>query len=489
MKKCASCTKDLPDAALHCVFCGAKQPPAPATNAGLAKTVMGSYSAGDVMEQLKNQANPAAGMRAPAPSPNPPPQAQPAYAQPTQVPQPPAPQPPHQALGHAQTAWAPPPGQVAAPAVAPYQPPPPPAQPQYGGSGPVPAAHAAAPTLFVANNPPPAARPAPSPSSPAPMSMPVVHQPAPPPVYQPPPPAYQPPVAAPIATASTPYRTAPRAQRPVEPWKDPLRTQMYLWGALLIAAFATPLSLDPLAFNWDAILHAPGTAKVVPLVIVAVGLLSIAFAFTPLATAGRGLLAVVLGLAGIAVPIVLAGIPPWQALVPAAGMIVLLPSLIARSAYTDSIVPRLLVTLGVGASLLPYLMPVNDTLPIVSLFKAAIDAPGSLKVLVLLQLGMITILVLSLLAWLPSPSTGGAKLFAWLLILWPAIMLLVAVLLSGNIVDVATTQPGVLLAWVPGLTAGAGEGSMAAAASLGFGAAYAALVAYGGATVIGKTLE
>ena len=30
VKKCASCTKDLPDAALHCVFCGAKQAPAPA---------------------------------------------------------------------------------------------------------------------------------------------------------------------------------------------------------------------------------------------------------------------------------------------------------------------------------------------------------------------------------------------------------------------------------------------------------------------------
>ncbi|HET9624687.1 MAG TPA: hypothetical protein VFP84_25140, partial [Kofleriaceae bacterium] len=38
MKKCASCTKDLPDAALHCVFCGAKQPPAPAVQAGLART-------------------------------------------------------------------------------------------------------------------------------------------------------------------------------------------------------------------------------------------------------------------------------------------------------------------------------------------------------------------------------------------------------------------------------------------------------------------
>ncbi|MBA3820240.1 MAG: hypothetical protein H0X17_15210, partial [Deltaproteobacteria bacterium] len=55
MKKCASCTKDLPDAALHCVFCGAKQAPAPAVAGGMAKTVMGAYSASDMMDHLKQQ--------------------------------------------------------------------------------------------------------------------------------------------------------------------------------------------------------------------------------------------------------------------------------------------------------------------------------------------------------------------------------------------------------------------------------------------------
>ena len=53
MKKCASCTKDLPDAALHCVFCGAKQAPAPAAQPAMAKTVMGSYSASDMIAALK----------------------------------------------------------------------------------------------------------------------------------------------------------------------------------------------------------------------------------------------------------------------------------------------------------------------------------------------------------------------------------------------------------------------------------------------------
>ena len=34
-----------------------------------------------------------------------------------------------------------------------------------------------------------------------------------------------------------------------------------------------------------------------------------------------------------------------------------------------------------------------------------------------LALGQIVIVVLSLLVWLPGPATGGAKVFAWLLIL------------------------------------------------------------------------
>ena len=55
MKKCASCTKDLPDAALHCVFCGAKQPPA--VQQGMAKTAFG-YSANDVADQVRQQGGP-----------------------------------------------------------------------------------------------------------------------------------------------------------------------------------------------------------------------------------------------------------------------------------------------------------------------------------------------------------------------------------------------------------------------------------------------
>ncbi|HVV86877.1 MAG TPA: hypothetical protein VHE35_27755, partial [Kofleriaceae bacterium] len=61
MKKCASCQKDIPDTAMHCVFCGAKQPPvaAPAAPAGgpggaNAKTVMG-WQAADMLAGLQGK--------------------------------------------------------------------------------------------------------------------------------------------------------------------------------------------------------------------------------------------------------------------------------------------------------------------------------------------------------------------------------------------------------------------------------------------------
>ncbi len=99
MKKCASCAKDLPDAALHCVFCGAKQAPVAPPPAGAggvqAKTVMG-WQAADVL---------AAMAKAPAGGP-PPPAAGPPPAAPPPAAPPPAAAPPAQALGTAATMMA-----------------------------------------------------------------------------------------------------------------------------------------------------------------------------------------------------------------------------------------------------------------------------------------------------------------------------------------------------------------------------------------------
>ena len=264
---------------------------------------------------------------------------------------------------------------------------------------------------------------------------------------------------------------------------------MFIWGALLLVAFAAPLSIDPLRFNWDLIANAEGAGKLPPLIMAAVGLLAVAIAGIPMSPAPRGMIAALLGLAGILVPMFLAGMPPWQSLLPVGGLIILIPSLLVRNEYRDSSLPRILVTVGVIATLLPLLLPVNGSLPLVDLFKLAIDAPGSAKLLILLILAQIALIVLSLLAWLPSPASGGSKLFAWALILSP-VAIFVGYLVVTGLIEVIPDSPGAAVAWVYGSIGSLGSGKGAAVpVGFGFGAAYAVLVGYGLATVIGKKLE
>jgi hypothetical protein len=137
---------------------------------------------------------------------------------------------------------------------------------------------------------------------------------------------------------------------------------------------------------------------------------------------------------------------------------------------------RIMVTLGAIAVLLPLLLPENGRLPLVDTFKQAIDNPGKAKVLPLLDIAYITLVVLSLLAWLPAPASGGAKVFAWLLLLWPGVLLLTDLLVTDRLTGTAREAPSSLIAWI-----GAG--------GAGLGTAYAVLIGYGFATVIGKKLE
>jgi hypothetical protein len=553
VKKCASCTKDLPDAALHCVFCGAKQPPAPAVQQGLAKTAFG-YSANEMVEQLRQQGGPAARpgapqppapaanpspaspiIRPPAPAFNQPPAPAfnqppasafnqspafnptafnappaPAFNQPPNFNQPPAPapnfnqppapapnfnQPPAPAFNQPtfapQRAGTPPPP-------TPYTPPPgyPPAPPGPPG-GFVPASASNAATMFVPGGP--AATPAPSPAAqhatvqvsappssygpPASAMQPTL---VPPPPQPQPQPQLQSPPRMPIpASQPPPYlasHTASRIGRPVDPWKDSLRLMMFFWGVALLAVFATPLrTTGGLVFNWNLILDGAGTARLPPLMFAAIGLLSVIVSGIPMQPAARGVIAAVLGLAGVVVPVALVGVPPWQSLVSMIGMLLLVPSLLVRSEYRGATVPRVLVTLGAIAILLPYLVPQNGAIPLVSLFKGLMDLPGSQKALPALALGLVTIVVMSLLAWLPAPVTGGATLWAWLLILWALILHATVLLLAGNIGDTITGTPNAaIVSWIAGGTAPSG---------LALGSAYLVLVGYGLASVIGKQLE
>ena len=328
------------------------------------------------------------------------------------------------------------------------------------------------------------------PPGPAPMGMP----PGPAPMGMPNPapmPAPLSPVA-PIQAASPPYlasRTAARAGRPIEPWKDTLRLMMFIWGGALIAAFMVPVTTKPdLGFWFQVIIDGEGTQKLPPLLMAAIGLLSIVLAAIPTSPSPRGLIAALLGLSGILIPELLMlskgefGLGQILTLVNLVGMLMIIPGLLLRSEYQDSIMPRIMVTLGALMILVGYLIPQEGGMPLVQAFEMLIDAPGKAKILSLFILGPAILSLLSLLVWLPAPGGAGAKAFAWLWILWGAAMLYTLLIVDGNIGKVVERSPyTALVSWV-----GGGGG----AAELPFqSSAYLVLTGWGLATVLGKKLE
>jgi len=267
--------------------------------------------------------------------------------------------------------------------------------------------------------------------------------------------------------------------RPIEPWRDSTRLMMFLWGVALLVAFATPIQTNPkLIFLWTTLLEGTGTTRLPILTIAAVGLLSLIIAAVPMQSTPRGLIAALLGLAGIAVPIALVGVPPWQALSFMIGALVLVPGLLVREEYRHATLPRILVTAGAVGILIPFLVPQGGAIPLVAVFKGLFDHPGVGKVEPILQLALIVIVVMSLLAWLPAPVSGGAKVWAWFLILWSLIVHVTMLVVGGNIGDAIKASPNhALLPWITG-----GGG-------IALGSAYLALVGYGLASVVGKQLE
>jgi hypothetical protein len=445
----------------------------------MAKTAFG-HSAGevrDVIDQLRQQ------QTGPVASPGPAPAHSPAFAQaPTMLPPPPpAATPPRPA-----------------PVPAGYNQPPPPPRP----AGAIPAAANAA-TMFVPGAQPPAlaatimppqgspiyGRPR-SPSGPpaAGLQAPTMIAPQAVAVQMPSPSAPQPQMPPPMklpAAQPPPYlaaQTASRAGRPTEPWKDSLRQVMFVGGIGLLAVLATPLQTSPqLVFPWTAILAGDGATRLPPLMLGAIGLLAILIAAIPMQPAARGLLAAVLGVAGIAVPIFLVGLPVWQTQSLLIGLVLLVPGLLIRSEYRDAVLPRVLVTFGAIGVLAPFLVPQSGAIPLVGVFRALLDEPGTRKVIPALAFGMVMVVVMSMLSWLPGPVTGGAKFWAWLLILWGLITQLALVLIAGHLVDAVTHAPNqTLVAWIAGGPSPIGAG---------LGAAYLVLIGYGLASVLGKQLE
>ena len=124
------------------------------------------------------------------------------------------------------------------------------------------------------------------------------------------------------------------------------------------------------------------------------------------------LIAAVLGLAGVIVPIAIGALPPWLVLVPMIGVLVLVPGLLIRHEYRDALLPRFLVTLGALAVLVPLLLPQHGAIPLVSVFKALIEAPGMKKIDPAFALALVTIVVMAFLAWLPAPARRAYR-FRW----------------------------------------------------------------------------
>jgi uncharacterized membrane protein YqaE (UPF0057 family) len=444
VKKCASCTKELPDAALHCVFCGAKQAAAPAVQSSVAKTAFG-YSANEVMQQLGNAATQVAPSQQQAPYPQAP--SQPQYQQPPQqqAPRPNSPSQGYPGGGLAPSAGAHAPTMMVQGPVPGYQPP-----QQQGG--------------FAGGYQPPQQAPRPhSPSQPGYGQQPGMG-------------IHSPQVATPqpLPAVTPPYlasQTAARAGRPIEPWKDSLRLWMFIFGGIALAVFAIPLMTDPMVFNWDAIIHAPGKEKLPPLIWATTGLLGIVCAAAPMQPLPRGLIAGVLGLAGALVPMLLMGHfgDQWQIVLMAIGAVLLVPGLLVRHAYTESLTARLMITFGVIFALLPYLVPEHGQIPLVAIFKALIEGQNHME-MILPAIANIVIVVLCLLAWMPGPATAGAKVFAWILILFPLAATALKLAGMSHMTDIITKQPGMVLSFVPGIV-------------------YAVFLGYGVATVIGKQLE
>jgi hypothetical protein len=506
VKKCVSCTKDLPDTALHCVFCGAKQPAAPAPGApppaappATAKTVMG-YSAAEL---LKNLPKPAAPAPAPAPPHSTAPGRGPAPmgSSPMQPPPAPAPAPPPAAM--ASTAFA---------QQSPFM-----QQPQPPPAAPPPAAQAK--TMFMDQGP--AQPPGPAPMGHSPMQHPppppMQHQPPPPAQFQPPPMQHQPPPPAqfqpppmhpplhggPGGTAIVSAPPAPYApsataalSRAGEPLAGGLQLVLIIFGVVLLAAFVTPIRADrETLFWWDSLDDLDGKYKLMPILLAAAGLLGVLLGSIPLPSTGRAVAASVLGIT----PLVYASLAinpesDWQPIASAAGMFLIPAGLLLRAAVPSSMLARILTTLGALAVLAVWLVPVHDKIPI----QAALDvldteAKAGVKAGAIAPLLYPLLAIVSLLVWIPGPGPGGAKVLAWLWILSALIVHFMILIAAGEIGDALEESPHLaLFSGLEQLSKAMGpEGPRGSEMVLLIpsgvvASAYAAFAGYGLATLLGK---
>ncbi len=491
VKKCASCSKDLPDAALHCVFCGAKQAPAPA-QAGLQKTVMG-YSAQEMLAQMKAQGVPpgtpgAPPPSAPAPTPAPALFPPPAVAMPPAIGssaptmfdpnarpmnppmnQPPMNQPPPSGPRGNVDATLPPQGfpqgfnanagaiHIGAPGGGPKGSVDATLPPQGFPQGFNAASEARAQAHALGMNGPRGSVDKTMMPQMAPTGMP--HAPAPNPGAHP----GSTPLDAPVfGPSSGPIPAHPALPTPMTPMPgstslapsggDPLsglRTWSLVFGILVLITFLLPAQLDPLLFHFSGIGDVFGAgieAIVGKLLFPVIGLLAIVFGALPLGTAARGAACALIGLGALGGLFALSGHSEWQDIASTFGMVFLLAGLVIRGAYHGSMIARILVTIGVLAVLAPSLVPVGDGgVPIVDKIQGLGEGSTAKLVETVFELAATLLAIASLLAWLPRTSGGGAKVFFWSLLVIVALTPWVGMVIDSG-TDIFKT-PSEALAW------------------------------------------
>jgi hypothetical protein len=442
VKKCTSCTKDIPDTAIHCVFCGAKQGP-PQVAGPAQKTIMGYAPA----ELAKLMPTPGAGGPLPGPPPG----------------------PPSGSLGTAATMYAggglpgaPPPGvdsQRTVMAGMAGGPPPP-------MGGPPPPVGAEQRTMMAGMGGAPAA-PLPPMAGGRPMGPPQMGPPpmgppqmgpgasAPPPMMQPPPmqqPVIQsphvlpPPMQPRVGSAYMPQHGGGTSSGPIEPWGGSLRLMMVVFGIVFLLTLFGPLTLSPLRFGFEGLSHLTGKALVGTAYLGVGALLLVLFGLMPVATNIRGMVAAAFGVGTIV--LLFAGIMDfsraassgglpfsgWTTYLLFTGLAIGPAGLLLRSAYPDAAIGRLIGVVGCAAVAVLFVIPIQGQVLLVGMFRSLphigeIGAQGVVMLLLMLVLFLASVIGL-VACLLPGEATAGAGLWARVLIFWFFVMSAVALVIS-----------------------------------------------------------
>lgn len=221
---------------------------------------------------------------------------------------------------------------------------------------------------------------------------------------------------------------------PAEPGRSAMRVLMATGGLLLLGLFLAPVGegAHGLRFAWQALSGLEGLPLLERVYLAACGLLSLAAALLPIPFLARALAGALLGLGGLALVMASAG-GDWR-LVANISVCFLLPAgLLHRWRYRDSLLARLLVALCVAAVLVLLLVPGPAGVPLLQALEGLGEASAAGAVARLSPLLLLLLALLSLLAFLGSGSTGLVQVWAVCLLFYvPLQSSLVALLAPGQ---------------------------------------------------------